>query len=61
MCRGVRCSKGGKPTFAGCGMHVEEVLGDVPSDQRCRCHEEASKSTAKSTETPAFFRRLLGG
>ena len=37
MCRRVTCDRCGKPTFAGCGAHVEQVLGDVPPDQRCRC------------------------
>jgi len=30
MCRRVECRKCGRPTFAGCGAHVEQVLGDVP-------------------------------
>jgi hypothetical protein len=42
MCRRVSCSKCNKPTFAGCGQHVEQVLGDVPKADRCRCHEKAS-------------------
>lgn len=40
MCRRVTCDRCNKPTFAGCGMHVEQVLGNVPKDQRCRCAEE---------------------
>jgi hypothetical protein len=44
MCRRVDCRKCGRPTFAGCGAHVEQVLGDVPRDRRCRCHEEAAKT-----------------
>jgi len=40
MCRRVDCPKCGRPTFAGCGLHVEQVLGNVPPDQRCRCREE---------------------
>lgn len=43
MCRRVTCDRCGKPTFAGCGMHVEQVLGDVPKDERCKCAEEAAK------------------
>lgn len=39
MCMRVTCPKCGKATFAGCGMHVEQVLGNVPPAQRCRCHE----------------------
>jgi hypothetical protein len=37
MCRRVECSKCGRPTFAGCGAHVEQVLRDVPRADRCRC------------------------
>jgi hypothetical protein len=40
MCRRDECRKCGKPTFAGCGAHVEQVLGGVPVDQRCKCREE---------------------
>ena len=40
MCRRVECSKCGRPTYAGCGMHVEQVLGNVPPAQRCRCRAE---------------------
>lgn len=63
MCRRVKCSKCGKPTFAGCGMHVEQVLGDVPEDQRCQCREKASKAAQGmgGTPTPSLFRRLFGG
>ena len=63
MCRRVQCSKCGKPTFAGCGMHVEQVLGDVPRDQRCQCHEKASKAEPQraATHTQSLFRRLFGG
>ncbi|MBL8627308.1 MAG: hypothetical protein JNK64_38840 [Myxococcales bacterium] len=44
MCRRVNCNKCNKPTFAGCGMHVEQVLGGVPKDQRCKCGEKAEAS-----------------
>ena len=42
MCQRVTCSSCGKPTFAGCGAHVEQVLGNVPKDQRCKCREKGS-------------------
>ena len=40
MCRRVNCGDCGKPTYAGCGAHIEQVLGDVPAEQRCKCREE---------------------
>lgn len=46
MCRRVTCDKCGKPTFAGCGAHIEQVLGDVPKDDRCKCREESASSEA---------------
>ena len=37
MCRKVICDKCNKPTWYGCGLHVEQALGDVPIEQRCKC------------------------
>jgi hypothetical protein len=49
MCQAVKCSKCGKPTWAGCGAHVEQVLGHVPKAKRCQGHarEKAPASTGK--------------
>jgi len=38
MCQRITCPQCGKPSFAGCGRHVESVLGDVPPSQRCAGH-----------------------
>ena len=46
MCRQVKCSSCGKATYAGCGMHVEQVLAGVPPAQRCRCREEKQAKDA---------------
>lgn len=40
MCRRVTCERCNKPTFAGCGAHIEQVLRDVPQEQRCKCREQ---------------------
>ncbi|HMS89779.1 MAG TPA: hypothetical protein PK748_00560 [Acidimicrobiales bacterium] len=37
MCSRVTCPTCSRPTFAGCGNHVEQVLGDVKPDDRCQC------------------------
>lgn len=42
MCRRVTCGKCGKPTFAGCGAHVEQVLAGVAPEDRCRCKASAA-------------------
>ncbi|MCC7111673.1 MAG: hypothetical protein IT382_20425 [Deltaproteobacteria bacterium] len=61
MCRRVTCSSCGKPTFAGCGAHIDQVLGDVPRDQRCKCREQGKASGDKPTAaSTSFFDRLFG-
>jgi hypothetical protein len=63
MCRRVECAECEKPTFAGCGMHVEQVLGDVPKAERCTCHERGSsaKTTEKTGSAEAsILRRFFG-
>lgn len=44
MCRRVNCTKCGRPTYAGCGAHVEQVLADVPTTDRCRCRETPAQA-----------------
>lgn len=56
MCQRITCSSCGKPTFAGCGRHVEAVLGDVEPDSRCSCRANAQ---AKPT-APSWLRALFG-
>ncbi len=55
MCRRVACRACGKPTYAGCGQHVEQVLAGVPKSQRCACAPETRGGGAGG-----FLRRLLG-
>ena len=43
MCRKVTCDKCGKATYAGCGRHIDDVLGDVPLEERCVCPRENEK------------------
>ena len=62
MCRRVDCRKCGRPTFTGCGAHVEQVLGDVPRAERCRCREEQPKGSAglpRRSSARAFGRDCL--
>jgi hypothetical protein len=47
MCRRVDCPRCGRPSFVGCGLHIEQVLGDVPAAARCRCREEESARNAQ--------------
>jgi len=51
MCARVTCRSCGKPTFSGCGRHIEQVLGDVKPKDRCHCRED--KAAAKATAPAA--------
>jgi hypothetical protein len=53
MCSRTTCRKCKKPTWSGCGNHVEEALRGVPKSQRCQGH-------ANDPEEPGFFSRLFG-
>jgi hypothetical protein len=44
MCRRVNCTHCGRPTYAGCGAHVEQVLADVLASERCRCRETPAQA-----------------
>jgi hypothetical protein len=58
MCQRVSCKHCGKPTFAGCGRHVEQVLGDVPPAQRCRCRESTETQRAEKAEGSGVLHSL---
>lgn len=55
MCRRVDCRRCGKPTYAGCGQHVEQVLAGVPKSQRCDCAPQSQRAAAGG-----LFRKLFG-
>lgn len=48
MCRRVQCEACHKPTYVGCGRHVEQVLGNVADGERCHCRQLGS-SIANAT------------
>lgn len=37
MCSRVTCPDCGKPTWQGCGQHIEDALYGVPEAERCSC------------------------
>jgi hypothetical protein len=37
MCSPAPCYKCNKTTWAGCGMHVDQVMAHVPNEQQCKC------------------------
>jgi hypothetical protein len=37
MCSPVVCDRCKKVTWSGCGLHVDEVMANVPREQQCTC------------------------
>lgn len=59
MCRRIDCRSCGRPSFAGCGAHIEQVLADVPPAQRCKCREERQAS-GPSGGARGWLKRIFG-
>ncbi|MEY4582813.1 MAG: hypothetical protein RL701_7516 [Pseudomonadota bacterium] len=58
MCRRIQCEHCQKPTFNGCGKHVEQVLRGVLELERCQCRnvaiaEHGSAQQRQSTQMQA--------
>ncbi|MCH4159487.1 MAG: hypothetical protein LKF35_05195 [Bifidobacterium minimum] len=64
MCYEVTCPICGKKTWAGCGMHVDQVMRGIPMDQRCPGHGPSSASSKGgskgSSSGSGLFGRLFG-
>ena len=59
MCMRITCDTCGKPTWAGCGQHVDQVKARVPADSWCNGqHTPAEK--AASGAGGGFLSRLFG-
>jgi hypothetical protein len=57
MCHQITCATCHKPTWEGCGEHIEYALKGVPLDQRCTCPRDQVKA-APNTKSPP--NRILG-
>lgn len=55
MCSRTTCRSCGKPTWSGCGAHIEQALAGVPQAERCRCREEKAAASAKKPEGKRWF------
>lgn len=60
MCRRTECPDCKKPSYAGCGRHIDQVLGDVPPAERCRCREAKKGSESAAPGVADVLRRFLG-
>ena len=60
MCQKVTCSRCGKATWSGCGLHIEEALRGVPASQRCMCSSSAATQTSGgATDSSGLFSRIF--
>ncbi len=55
MCYQVTCGSCGKPTWNGCGNHIEQALAGVPAQERCTCHQESASAYATEESLTRFF------
>lgn len=56
MCSKTTCRKCGKPTWSGCGNHIEIALQAVPKSQRCQGHQ----NDPVEPKGPGLFSKLFG-
>ncbi len=49
ICMETKCPVCQRPSWAGCGAHVEQVLGHVPPAERCRCRDDEMSIPAVGT------------
>ena len=57
-CRRVTCPTCQKPDWAGCGAHIESVLGSVKPADRCTCRADGTRDAKPSA---GLFSVLFGG
>ena len=51
MCHEITCARCGKPTWEGCGEHIEHALKRVPVNERCTCPREKVKAAGSERST----------
>lgn len=47
MCRKVECGTCHKPTWAGCGQHIESALAGIKPEDRCQCPRKVCNFKSK--------------
>ena len=51
MCSRTTCFNCKKPTWSGCGNHIEIALAGVPKNQRCKCTKAELAAAAGANTT----------
>lgn len=58
MCHQVSCRICSRPTWSGCGNHIETALAGIPRSQRCPGHDSAEIAQYKAEN--GLIKRLFG-
>jgi hypothetical protein len=58
MCHRATCRKCSKPTWRGCGNHIEQALAGVAKRERCTCREDSAAMSSAPRE--GILSRLFG-
>ncbi len=58
MCYQIVCERCAKPTWNGCGNHIDEALAGVAMSDRCAC--DARVGTSGDAPSEGTFSRFLG-
>ncbi len=59
-CRRGQCPTCNRPTYKGCGNHIEPGLDDVLSSERCQCAEKSRRAKAARPKRSWFGARSNG-
>lgn len=57
MCTRITCRTCKRPTYRGCGAHVEQVLAGVPKEDRCSCRTDQPTAVATTQRRSLFGRQ----
>lgn len=58
MCQRILCELCQKPSYSGCGKHVEQVLRGVPLEGRCQCMSHAAESIKRLAQPAVAYESL---
>jgi hypothetical protein len=59
MCRRVQCETCQKPSYSGCGRHVDQVLKNVAESDRCQCRATNGAMRSARPSAVGFLEPML--
>lgn len=58
MCSQIICPSCRKPTWSGCGAHIEQALANVAWEARCKCRDPGRKPAMTPGHQQGGIRKL---